>query len=62
MTDVKVNFKGNYENLACKICKKENEAQHYILKCEKISTEVSPEYHEIFEKDVQNQVKIQKDL
>ena len=39
---------------------KENETQDHILKCEKISTEVSPEYHEIFEKDVQNQVKIAK--
>ena len=60
MTDVKVNFKGKYENLACKICKKENETQDHILKCEKISTEVSPEYHKIFEKDVQDQVKIAK--
>ena len=60
MTDVKVNFKGKYENLACKICKQENESQHHILKCEKISTEKNLEYHKIFEKDVKYQVKIAK--
>ena len=50
MTDVKVNFKGKCENLACQICKQENESQHHILICEKISTEKTLEYHKIFEK------------
>ena len=49
-----------YDNLSCEICMQENETQQHILKCEKIDKERSPEYKEIFGKNVEKQVEIAK--
>ena len=33
MIDVKVNFKGKYENLECQGCKSEGESQKHVFEC-----------------------------
>ena len=36
MIDVKVNFKGKYENLECQGCKIEEESQKHLFECNEI--------------------------
>ena len=36
VTKVKVNFRGNYENLECRICKNEEESQTHVYDCEEL--------------------------
>ena len=61
MTNVKANFRGNYENLECKLCDDhEDETQQHILKCKKNWSENAPEYEEIFGKNVKYQIEIAK--
>ena len=63
VSDVKMNFKGRYENLECDICKNEYETQTHLIECNEINKhkkeyEKPPEYEEIQKTNVQNQLKI----
>ena len=63
VSDVKMNFKGRYENLECDICKNENETQIHLIECNEVNKykkeyEKPPEYEEIQKTNVQNQLKI----
>ena len=40
MTNVKMNFKGIYENFQCEICFDEDESQQHILECRKLNENV----------------------
>ena len=62
-SDVKINFKGKYENLECDICKNENETQIHLIECNEINKGKKeygkpPDYEEMLETSVQNQLKI----
>ena len=37
VTDVKTNFKGKYDDMMCRVCKKEEETQKHILECEDLN-------------------------
>ena len=37
VTDVKTNFKGKYDDMMCRVCKKEEETQKHILECEELN-------------------------
>ena len=60
--DVKINFRGKYEELECELCKEEDESQEHILKCKEIlktmDTNEIPEYENLFEKNVTKQLEI----
>ena len=36
MEEVKINFRGKYENLECEVCKEVEESQKHILECREI--------------------------
>ena len=63
VTNVKMNYKGNYENLDCSVCNKENESQKHIIECSEIlkhrkdMTKVI-EYEKLFGENV----RIQKEI
>ena len=53
VTKVKSNLRGNYENLECRICKKEEESQKHVYECDEIrkiskSNDKIVEYEKIF--------------
>ena len=63
VADVKMNFKGKYENLDCDICNEENETQIHLIECKEINKnereyEKPPEYEELFKTNIQNQLKL----
>ena len=64
VSDVKMNFKGQYENLECDICdENEYETQMHFIECNEINKckkeyEKPPEYEEILKTNVQNQLRI----
>ena len=65
VSDVKINFRGKYENLECDVCYKEYETQQHIIECKEINkrkTEnyMPPDYEELYSKNVKNQVTIAK--
>ena len=63
VTDVKINFRGKYENLECDICKKQEESQKHILECSEIMKEdgfKKVEYEQIFEEDTKLQLEVVK--
>ena len=35
-TDVKLNYRGKYENLECRVCKKEEESQKHLHECDEV--------------------------
>ena len=37
MTNVKMNFRGIYENFQCEICFEEDESQQHIMECSKLN-------------------------
>ena len=59
VTDVKGNFKGKYDSIECNFCNEE-ESQNHIMECKFLNenNENFLEYEEIFEQNVQKQVKI----
>ena len=53
VTEVKTNYKGNYETYECDLCKMEEESQEHILVCKEIlktrnNDKKPPEYKNIF--------------
>ena len=65
MTDVKVNFRNKNETLECDVCKDEEETQKHVLECKEIMKNknkilMQPEYEEIFQDNVKNQIEIAK--
>ena len=40
-TDVKLNYREKYENLECRVCKKEEESQKHLYECDDISKMIS---------------------
>ena len=62
VTDVKSNFKSNYENIDCENCYEEENQQH-VLTCKilnKLENDEIPEYDEILKNNVKNQLQIAK--
>ena len=61
VTDVKGNFKGKYDSIECNFCN-EDELQKHFMECKVINENKKHEnflkYEDIFEQNVQNQVKI----
>ena len=37
VTNVKLNFRGKFENFECRACNKEEESQKHVYECEKIT-------------------------
>ena len=64
VTNVKLNFRGKFENFECRACNKEEESQKHIMECKIINKnkniENIPNYEKIFETNVREQVKIAK--
>ena len=61
MEEVKLNFRGKYENLDCEVCKEVEESQKHILECREITKmkkdiERPPEY--AYEKNLKMQMKV----
>ena len=65
VTDVKGNFKGKYDSIECNFCN-EDELQKHIMECKVINENKKHEnflkYEDIFEQNVQNQVKIAREF
>ena len=62
-TNVKMNYKGNYENLDCSVCNQENESQKHIIQCSEIKKHKNDmtkiiEYEKLFGENV----RIQKEI
>ena len=65
VSDVKINFRGKYENLECDVCHKEYETQQHEIECTEINKKrkenyMPPEYEELYSRNANNQVKIAK--
>ena len=65
VTKVKLNLRGNYENLECRICKKEEESQKHVYECDEIrkirkSNDKIVEYEKIFGENLRLQKEIAK--
>ena len=64
VTDVKINYRGKYENLECDLCNEEEESQEHILKCKEIMKESKdikvPEYAKLLDGSVKVQLEIAK--
>ena len=63
MIDVKVNFKGKYENLECQGCKIEEESQKHVFECIEImkkrkKIKKDQEFEEIYGENLRNQTEI----
>ena len=63
MTDIKMNFKGIYDQLKCNAWEKEEESQEHIIKCEELlkrneEVVLVPVYGKIFNGNVKEQVQI----
>ena len=64
-TDLKTNFKGMYDFLECSACGLEEESQKHILECSVLlslneESEETPNYANLFEGDIEDQMKIAK--
>ena len=67
VTDVKLNYRGKYENLECRVCKKEEESQKHLYECDDISKSIADnrkkvEFEKIFGENLRNQVEIAKEF
>ena len=65
VSDVKINFRGKYENFECEICMEEDETQKHIIYCKEINKKNEnyiklPEYEEIYNGNVNSQIMIAK--
>ena len=59
MMNVKMNFKGKYDELDCRACKKEQEDQKHVFECKELNQEVIKiEYGKIFNGTVNEKVEI----
>ena len=60
MTNLKCNFKGNYDTLECRVCKIEEENQeHVINKCKKLNEDTEElDYKKIFNGTVTEKLRI----
>ena len=60
MTNLKCNFKGNYDTLECRVCKIEEENQeHVINKCKKLNEDTEElDYKKIFNGTVIEKLRI----
>ena len=62
VSNVKTNFKANFDTYECEACFCEEESQKHILNCKILNKEYenAPEYEEIFDGSVKMQVEIAK--
>ena len=65
VTDEKINLRGKYETYECEVCKVEDESQKHIMECKelvKLKKNVTkpPDYKDLFEGNVKNQLEIAK--
>ena len=63
VSNVKTNFKGNYQSFECKVCKIEDETQQHVIKCKAINEirenyKKPPEYEELYKSNVEKQVNL----
>ena len=58
MTEVKSNFKNNYESLECDTCFENEETQEHILTCPGLGSACDIEYNEIWNGSVKVKKKI----
>ena len=63
MTEIKMNFKGIYDQYMCNACEKEEESQEHIIQCEELLKRneegvQAPVYEKIFKGRVKEQVKV----
>ena len=60
VTDVKINFRGKYDNLECRACDMEEETQQHILVCEELDRKKMIEeikYEKIFNGTVSDKLR-----
>jgi hypothetical protein len=67
MTEVKINYRGRYENFECEACKINEESQMHITECKEIiklrkEYKKPPEYSKLFNGSVKTQLEIAKDF
>ena len=65
MEEVKIDFRGKYENLECGVCKEVEESQKHIIECREIlkmkeNDGKTPDYENLFGENVKKQVEIAK--
>ena len=62
VSNVKSNFKANYETLECEACHNEEESQKHIINCKILNEKLEnvPEYEEIYDGNVKIKVEIAK--
>ena len=61
VTEVKVNFRGKYDNLECRACDKEEESQQHILVCQVLDRKNNfeeIEYEKLFNGTVSEKLKV----
>ena len=61
VTNVKLNFRGKFENFECRACNKEEESQKHVYECEKITNRDKNNnntYENIFKENVRKQVEV----
>ena len=60
VTNVKMNFKGMYQDFLCEICNEENESQEHIIKCKKIEKNytIKLDFSKIFNGNVNQMVEV----
>ena len=66
-TEVKLNFRGKFENLECRVCEKSDESQKHAYECAEILKirklkKQKIEYENIFEENKRKQIQIAKDF
>ena len=67
ITDVKLNFRGKFENFECRVCKNNEESQKHAYECMEIMKirkmeKQKIDYKYIFEENVTKQVQIARDF
>ena len=67
MADVKLNFRGKFENFECRVCKNNEESQKHAYECMEIMKirkmeKQKIEYENIFEGNVRKQIQIARDF
>ena len=63
VTEVKINFRGKYDNMDCRACDMKDETQQHILECEEINKNKMEEdikYEKIFNGTVIEKLKVAK--
>ena len=67
VTDVKLNYRGKYENFECRICQKEEESQNHLYECSEIPKTTIDEtkrvkFETTFGENVRNQAAVVKEF